>query len=92
MSKRGKKQGSDPEEESFESFVRGKLEDLCSDIEELRKDQTKPQPRSQGLLRFQDGGREKTLAHTVIPPAKYSTNRGVFCHVTHKIEFRFRYT
>ena len=39
------------------------------------------QPRSQGLLRFQDGGREKT--HTVIPPAKYSTNRGVFCHVTH---------
>ena len=22
-------------------------------------------------------------AHTVIPPAKYSTNRGVFCHVTH---------
>ena len=42
MSKRGKKQGSDPEEESFESFVRGKLEDLCSDIEELRKGQTKP--------------------------------------------------
>ena len=40
------------------------------------------QPRSQGLLRFQDGGREKTLAHTVIPPAKYSKNRGVFCHVT----------
>ena len=27
------------------------------------------QPRSQGLLRFQDGDREKTLAHTVIPPA-----------------------
>ena len=41
MSKRGKKQGSDPEEESFESFVRGKLEDLYSDIEELRKGQTK---------------------------------------------------
>ena len=41
MSKRGKKQGSDQEEESFESFVRGKLEDLCSDIEELRKGQTK---------------------------------------------------
>ena len=44
-----------------------------------------PQPRSQGLLRFQDGGAEKTLAHTVIPPAKYSTNRGVFCHVTHNV-------
>ena len=42
MSKRGKKQGSDPEEESFESFVGGKLEDLCSDIEALRKGQTKP--------------------------------------------------
>ena len=41
MSKRGKKQGGDPEEESFDSFVRGKLEDLCSDIEELRKGQTK---------------------------------------------------
>ena len=26
---------------------------------------------------------EKTLAHTVRPPAKYSTNRGVFCHVIH---------
>ena len=25
---------------------------------------------------------EKTLAHTVRPPAKYSTNRGVFFHVT----------
>ena len=36
-----------------------------------------------GLLRFQDGGREKTLAHTVLPPVKYSKNRGVFCHVTH---------
>ena len=41
MSKRGKKQGSDPDEESLESIVRGKLEDLCSDIEELRKGQTK---------------------------------------------------
>ena len=28
-------------------------------------------------------GAEKTLAHTVRPPAKYSTDRGVFCHVTH---------
>ena len=45
--------------------------------------QERPQPRSQGLLRFQDGGAKKTLAHTVIPPAKYCTNRGVFCHVTH---------
>ena len=45
-------------------------------------DQDDLQPRSQGLLRFQDGGREKTLAHTIIPPAKYSKNRGVFCHVT----------
>ena len=26
---------------------------------------------------------EKTLAHTVRLPAKYSTNREVFCHVTH---------
>ena len=43
----------------------------------------KKQPRSQGLLRFQDGRAEKTLAHKVIPPAKYSTNRGVFCHMTH---------
>ena len=41
MSKRGKKQESHPEEWSFESFVRGNLEDLCSDIEELRKGQTK---------------------------------------------------
>ena len=41
MSKRGKKQGSDPEEDSFERLVRGKLEDLCSNIEELRKGQTK---------------------------------------------------
>ena len=36
------------------------------------------QPRSQGLLHFQDGGWEKTLAHTVIAPAKYSTNRNMF--------------
>ena len=28
----------------------------------------KSQPRSQGLLRFQDGGAEKTLAHTVTTP------------------------
>ena len=28
----------------------------------------RPQPRSQGLLRFQDGGAEKTLAHTVMTP------------------------
>ena len=40
MSKRGKKQGSDPEEESFQSFVRGKLEDLCSGIEELIKERS----------------------------------------------------
>ena len=50
------------------------------------------QPRSQGLLRFQDGGAEKTLAHTVMPPAKYSTNRGVFCHVIHnRISFSLHF-
>ena len=31
------------------------------------------QPRSQGLLRFQDGGREKTLAHNLVPRVFSST-------------------
>ena len=34
--------------------------------------------RMEGMRRCQSN-----LVHTVIPPAKYSTNRGVFCHVTH---------
>ena len=35
-------------------------------------------PLSRGLLRA-----EKTQVRTVRSPAKYSTNGGVFCHVTH---------
>ena len=35
-------------------------------------------PLSRGRLRA-----EKTLAHTVRSPAKYSTNGGIFCHVTY---------
>ena len=35
------------------------------------------QPRPQGLLLVQNGGRRRLLN------TEYSTNRGVFCHVTH---------
>ena len=39
------------------------------------------QSRSQGLLLFQDGGWARRRPWDTL--AKYSTNRGVFCHVTH---------
>ena len=39
-------------------------------------------PGSTPLLRWRLRA-EKTLAHTVRPPAKYFTNRGVYCHVIH---------
>ena len=45
-------------------------------------DQTTSFPGSTPLSRWRLRA-EKTLAHTVRPPAKYSTNRGVFFHVTH---------
>ena len=37
------------------------------------------QPRPQGLLLVQNGGRRNPWARLL----KNSTNRGVFCHVTH---------
>ena len=37
------------------------------------------QPRPQGLLLFQNGGRRNPWPRLL----KYSKNRGVFCHVTH---------
>ena len=39
------------------------------------------QPRSQGLLRFQNGGWARRRPFNTL--TKYFTNRGVFCHVTH---------
>ena len=39
-----------------------------------------PQPRSQGLLRFQNGGREKTLAHTVMIPTLIGLKIRTFLH------------
>ena len=37
------------------------------------------QPRPQGLLLVQNGGRRNPWSRLL----KYSTNRGVFCHMTH---------
>ena len=39
-----------------------------------------PQPRPQGLLLVQNGGRRNPWPRLL----KYSKNRGVFCHVTHE--------
>ena len=47
------------------------------DLRDRLADHLFPQPRPQGLLFFQNGGRGNLWPRLL----KYSKNRGVFCHV-----------